>query len=63
MTDEKVPGLVGELYWRTPGGAMIELKRVGNKVYHELVPGVRGIPVYYAIWPEPMEEHDADPQV
>jgi hypothetical protein len=52
MTDDSKPGLVGDLYWRTAGGTMVELKRVGNKLFNELVPGVKGIPVY-----------NADPQV
>lgn len=58
MSKEDMPGLVGELYWRQKNGVTIELKRVGAKQFHELLPGVKGLPVVYAVWPEPMEDGD-----
>ena len=48
--------IVGELYWRTPDGVMIELKRVPQKLFLHCNPNIKGVPMIYAIWPEPVEE-------
>jgi hypothetical protein len=52
--------LVGELYWRTPNGAMLELKRVSAKELRDANLSVHGIPTFYAVWPAPAEEENND---
>ena len=52
MTNE----LIGDLYWRTKDGVLIELKRVSVKDFMEVNPTIQGIPVVYAVWPTPAEE-------
>lgn len=54
---EKPPAgkLVGGLRWETAGGVMRELKHVPLHELREVNPVVRGIPMVFAVWPEPEE--------
>ena len=53
--------LIGDLYWRTPGGVMLKLTRVHPDDFVKCGPmKMQGIPIVYSVWPNPVEEKSDD---